>query len=358
MSEPVAIAEVCIRRLHTSEEMQAVVELEVAVWATPPVEVLPAPILIAIAHNGGQVLGAFVGQTLIGMSVGLPAWRDGEQFLWSHMAGVHPEWQGSGVGTALKLRQHELAGAEGFRSVRWTFDPLQRGNANFNFRLPGVWANQYYVNHYGEMDDGINAGLPSDRLEAHWPASAARVRKSSIMTSAGQLMLLADAQGQPEARDLSDNGTPKGIEIPRGLADLKRHNPALSLAWRLAVRAAFVTAFAQGYRATAFSEVAGRAAYLLEMPQPWFLYVLRCGDGTLYTGISVDVQRRLRQHNNGRGATYTAARRPLQLLACWRYRERGSAQRAESAFKNLARPSKLAQIQAGAPWQGGNWQRL
>ncbi len=353
-----ASAEVCIRRLHTSEEMQAVVELEVAVWATPPVEVLPAHILIAIVHNSGQVLGAFAGQSLIGMSVGLPAWREGERFLWSHMAGVHPDWQGGGVGTALKHRQHELAGVEGFRSVRWTFDPLQRGNANFNFRLPGVWARQYYVNHYGQMDDGINAGLPSDRLEAHWPIRVAPARKSPSLKTSGQLMLLADAQGQPETRDLSHEGTATGIEIPRGLADLKRHDPDLALAWRMAVRSAFEAAFAQGYRATAFSEVEGRTAYLLEMPQPWFLYVLRCGDGTLYTGISVDVQRRLRQHNNGRGAAYTAARRPLQLLACWRYRERGSAQRAESAFKNLARPSKLAQIQAGAPLRGGDWQRL
>ena len=338
--------------------MQAVVELELAVWKTPPVEVLPAHILIAITHNGGQVLGAYAGQTLIGMSVGLPGWRSGERYLWSHMAGVYPDWQGGGVGTALKLRQHELAGAEGCRSVRWTFDPLQRGNANFNFRLPGVWSNQYYVNYYGQMDDGINAGLPSDRLEAHWPIRVAPARKSPSLTSSGQLMLLADSQGRPEARDLSDGGTPTGIEIPRGLADLKRRNPALALAWRLAVRTTFETAFAQGYRATAFSEVEGRAAYLLEMPQPWFLYVLRCGDGTLYTGISVDVQRRLRQHNNGRGAAYTAARRPLKLLACWRYQERGSAQRAESAFKKLVRPSKLARIQAGAPWHGGNWQRL
>ena len=91
---------------------------------------------------------------------------------------------------------------------------------------------------------------------------------------------------------------------------------------------------------------------------PGFSTCLRCGDGTLYTGISVDVQRRLRQHNNGRGAAYTAARRPLQLLACWRYQERGSAQRAESAFKKLARPSKLAYTQAGASWRGGGWHRL
>ena len=255
--------------------MHAVVELELATWSIPPHEVLPVHLMITIALNGGQVLGAWAGQEMIGMSVALPAWREGERILWSHMAGVHPNWQGRGVGTALKRRQYELAAAAGYRSVRWTFDPLQRGNANFNFRLPGVWANRYYVNHYGEMEDGINAGLPSDRLEAHWPIRAARSNKPSLLTAPGQLLLMADAAGRPLAENLPDSDSPTGIEIPRGLAGLKQRDPSLALAWRLAVRAAFRTAFAWGYRATTFCDLEGRAVYQLELPQPWFLYVLR-----------------------------------------------------------------------------------
>lgn len=347
-----------IRLLQTPAEMQAVVDLELAVWSLPPIEVLPAHMLMTIALNGGQVLGAYAGQTMIGMSVALPAWRAAERILWSHMAGVRPDWQGRGVGTALKLKQHELAAVAGFKSVRWTFDPLQRGNASFNFRLSGVWASRYYPNHYGEMEDGINAGLPSDRLEAHWPTRAAASHKPTQLTAPGQLLLKADAAGRPLAGALPDSVSPVGIEIPRELAGLKQRDPALALQWRLAVRAAFQTAFTQGYRATSFCDLEGRAVYLLAFPQPWFLYVLRCSDGTLYTGISTDVQRRLRQHNRGAGAAYTAARRPLQLLAHWNYRERGLAQRAEAAFKKLPRSAKLAHLAADGPWQEGSRQRL
>ena len=337
--------------------MQTIVALELAIWAPAPLEVLPVHVLITVAGIGGQVLGAFADAGLVAMSVGLPAWRDGHRILWSHMAGVLPRYQGAGVGTALKLRQRELARAAGFRSIHWTFDPLQRGNANFNFRLPGLQVARYHANRYGEMDDGINAGLPSDRLEANWPTRAAAQRPASL-TSTAQLLLLADARGRPLARALPDAGAPTGIEIPRALAELKRDNPSLALEWRLATRAAFQSALAQGYRATAFREQEGRAFYLLETPPPCFLYVLRCRDDSLYAGVSVDLARRLNQHNAGRGAAYTAARRPLQLLASWRYPGRATAQRAEAAFKKLRRPAKLALIQSGAPWQNGSRQHL
>jgi len=47
---------------------------------------------------------------------------------------------------------------------------------------------------------------------------------------------------------------------------------------------------------------------------PWFLYALRCADDTIYTGVSTDLERRLREHNGGQGARYTSARRPVQLI--------------------------------------------
>jgi predicted GIY-YIG superfamily endonuclease len=82
--------------------------------------------------------------------------------------------------------------------------------------------------------------------------------------------------------------------------------------------------------------------------EPWYLYVLRCGDGSLYTGVAKDVDARFAQHAAGKGARYTRGRGPLSLLAKARCRDRGEALRVELAFKALARPEKLLVVRAGA----------
>jgi putative endonuclease len=79
-----------------------------------------------------------------------------------------------------------------------------------------------------------------------------------------------------------------------------------------------------------------------------FVYVLRCADGTLYAGYATDVDRRLTEHQTGRGATYTRARRPVAVVARWPHPDRSSALRAEAAFKRLTRADKLARIAEAA----------
>ncbi len=79
----------------------------------------------------------------------------------------------------------------------------------------------------------------------------------------------------------------------------------------------------------------------------WFLYVLRCGDGTLYTGIALDVEARLEAHRAGRGARYTKGRGPLELVHREAAGSRSAALKAERAFKALPRAGKLARIAAG-----------
>ena len=73
----------------------------------------------------------------------------------------------------------------------------------------------------------------------------------------------------------------------------------------------------------------------------WFVYVVRCGDGSLYTGISVDVEARVAAHNAGRGARYTRSRMPVTLVHVERKRTRSTAQRREAAIKALPRAAKL-----------------
>jgi putative endonuclease len=73
----------------------------------------------------------------------------------------------------------------------------------------------------------------------------------------------------------------------------------------------------------------------------WWVYILRCGDGTLYTGIALDVAARLAQHRAGTGARYTRGRAPLELLHQEPAASRSAASRREAAIKRLPRRRKL-----------------
>lgn len=75
-----------------------------------------------------------------------------------------------------------------------------------------------------------------------------------------------------------------------------------------------------------------------------FMYVLICADETLYTGYTTDVEKRIETHNAGKGAKYTAARRPVRLLAYAAFETKHEAMSAEYRFKRLSRAEKLSLI--------------
>ena len=87
--------------------------------------------------------------------------------------------------------------------------------------------------------------------------------------------------------------------------------------------------------------------YPSAMAASWFLYVLRCGDGTLYTGIALDVAARFQAHAEGRGARYTKGRGPLELVHQAAIGSRSEALKAERAFKALPRAKKLLKLGTG-----------
>ena len=82
----------------------------------------------------------------------------------------------------------------------------------------------------------------------------------------------------------------------------------------------------------------------------WFVYILRCADDSLYTGITIDLDRRLDEHNtdNKKGARYTRARRPVNLVYQRVCGDRASASKLEYQLKNLSRKQKLALLGTGA----------
>lgn len=84
------------------------------------------------------------------------------------------------------------------------------------------------------------------------------------------------------------------------------------------------------------------------MDDAWFVYILKCADGSLYAGVARDLQRRLRQHNGELvgGSRYTRGRRPVELLWSDTEPDRGSAQRREASIKKLSREEKLRFLKA------------
>ena len=82
----------------------------------------------------------------------------------------------------------------------------------------------------------------------------------------------------------------------------------------------------------------------MAIEQSWKLYILECGDGSLYTGITIDVERRLEEHQSGKGAKYTRGRSPLKLVYCEGCKSKSAALLREMAVKKLSRAEKLELI--------------
>jgi putative endonuclease len=97
----------------------------------------------------------------------------------------------------------------------------------------------------------------------------------------------------------------------------------------------------------AFSDNARQILHAEENAMPWFLYLIECADGSLYTGIATDVEARFTAHVSGKGARYTRARKPLRVMASFELAGRSEASRAEYFVKRLTPLQKRALI-AGA----------
>lgn len=342
------------RAVESIGDLEKVADLEILVWGLSPRDAVPSSLLHAMVNTGSLVVGAYEGDKLIGMALMFPTDRNNHKRLWSHMAAVDPVYQGQGVGFGLKQFQRKWALEHRYQEISWTFDPLQRGNANLNLHVLGAITNTYHVNFYGEMTDGINAGLPSDRVEVIWQLRNPRVRQLSEHKTPSPLLTVSDISDEQyllhsiENRPVNSLLSPKQntylVEIPANINVLKQTSQDLALAWRIALRDAFQSAFQSGYSAQDFVMIDGHYYYVLVAPQSWYMYVLECSDQTLYTGITPDLSQRLNKHNAGRGAAYTKTRRPVSLIAAWQFHNRQSAMKAEIAFKRLSRQSKLDHI--------------
>ncbi len=127
-----------VRKIVSIPDMEACVQLQQAVWQFRDLDIVPRRMFAVANAIGGQVLGAWAGEQLIGYALAIPGLRDGRPYFHSHMLAVAPEFRNRGVGKMLKLAQREDALVRGIELIEWTFDPLEIKNAFFNVEKLGA----------------------------------------------------------------------------------------------------------------------------------------------------------------------------------------------------------------------------
>jgi predicted GNAT superfamily acetyltransferase len=256
-----------VRDLHARAELSALADVLARVWPRPDgLPPLGLEALLAVAHAGGLVLGAFdrCGDGwLVGGAVGfvglpLPGRRPR---LHSHVVGVLPEVRGRSVGTALKWAQRRWCLDRGVTEVTWTFDPLVRRNTWLNVGKLGAVGTEYHEDFYGPMADGVNAGLPSDRCVATWELESARVvaaaagrpdvpaDAAALLAGGGRVVLAPDPSGRPQVHDVRPRT--RLVLVPEDVHALRAADPDLALRWRLALRRVMGGALRDGLRLAA-----------------------------------------------------------------------------------------------------------
>lgn len=203
-----------------------------------------ANLLRALVHSGGYAsvavdtqTGQAVGAALavVGRHRETPGDHDSpwHTHLHSHMAGVLEEHRNRSIGTAIKLHQRAWSLDMDIDTIMWSFDPLVRRNAWLNLHKLGTQVRGYEPNFYGDMDDAINAGDPSDRVFAWWSLDG----ESARAAARSPLPVI-----EPDADDDA-----RRIPTPEDIVALRRRSPHEALEWRLRVRADFLAAFEEGF---------------------------------------------------------------------------------------------------------------
>jgi predicted GNAT superfamily acetyltransferase len=241
---------ILIRSCHGIAEFEACVRVEREVWKSSDIDVVPIPLFVVASETGGQVIGAFRGDELVGFTMAIAGWRKKKPFLHSHMTAVLESYCDRGIGRRLKLFQREDALARGISLVEWTFDPLVTKNAYFNFMRLGAIARRYLPNAYGITTSPLHGSLPTDRLVAEWHLKSPRVR--DILS------------GKPPNVPASKEAV--RITIPSDTDAIRNTDPQKARALQSEVRAQFLKWFAKGCAATAVQPTQHGMDYLLE---PW-----------------------------------------------------------------------------------------
>jgi predicted GNAT superfamily acetyltransferase len=241
---------IVVRKCSALEEFQTCVELQREIWDEEDLEIEPVTMFVVASITGGQVLGAFDGNKMVGYTLAVVGLRRGLVYLHSHQTGVSAAYRDRGVGRMLKLFQRDEALGRGIRLVEWTFDPLELKNAHFNLNRLGAICRRFVPNLYGVTTSPLHRGIETDRLVAEWWLDSPRV-----------VAAIQNLVPSPNATN-----APAAIELPAELEQWKQDSPQQVKAVQTRVRGEFTKWFAREYAALGVRTGEKGAAYLLA---PW-----------------------------------------------------------------------------------------
>ena len=241
-------------------------------------QVVPLHVLLTAQKNGGLAAGAFNGSgQMIGFLFGfLGLHHDGGLKHCSHLMCIDPATRAKGIGTALKRFQADYVRGQGFDLITWTYDPLEGANATLNISRLRAITKTFYPDLYGNFDDALNTGLPTDRLEVEWWINTPRVidpgpiqpTRMSLVAVGAQLLNPTELCGTircPPAVSVSETISnlklPAALlllEVPVSYQSVKREAMTIAKAWRQHSAQWFTHLFDAGYIVTDFITERGK----------------------------------------------------------------------------------------------------
>lgn len=236
-----------IRDITDIAEMKYLEEMQAVVWGMEDCsEVVPKDLLKIVQANGGILIGAYDQQNkILGFVFGFLGFTaSGKLKHCSHMMGILPGHRSTGIGMRLKMVQREMVLAQGIDLMTWTVNPLEGVNASINFGKLGVICQNYLPNFYGEMDDELNHGMPSNRFEVEWWLDSKRVKKFMDRAEIGErveidhsgALLFDEISTEGVLRYTTSLGRIKDIkgailfEVPSDLQAIRKNSMELALA--------------------------------------------------------------------------------------------------------------------------------
>lgn len=243
--------EIEIRECTTLEELLLCQELQKDVFGLPDIEVSPVRHLVVTRSAGGFILGAFVGEKLVGFVLSVPGFNQEKKFFYSHMTAVDKDFQNYGIGSKLKWAQRDFSLEQGVDLIKWTFQPVLARNAYFNLNRLGATIGKYVSNFYGtdyftsHLEDG-KLGLDSDRLYADWNLNSEKVTALS------------------KGEDFKEQGEiVRRVEIPADWSELKKRDLAEAIAEQKRIKNELSMAFGENLIVREFERSETHPKYLL-----------------------------------------------------------------------------------------------